>query len=283
MQMAYTFVHGRVEATLVDVQHLPGRRIRRTRTWMGPMRFPDWTLDYCGWPGMHCRVDVGSQAGRATRRPMGTWHLYAPRVTYYEYYENRDPLPEDAWIHFTCRRRPAFMAKLQYAVFSDPQDVLLEHVRTLHELQQARCAGYEWVQGALFMALLGELHMASRRGGRGTPASPWVLAPRRGGTGQGLLADVDAIVRGRLAEQLGMSISSLAHRFRNETGFSIVGRIRWLRVAQARQLLGTLGIKQTARKLGFSGPSYFSRVFKEVSGLSPQTFLQQRAVGRAAE
>jgi AraC family transcriptional regulator of arabinose operon len=119
-----------------------------------------------------------------------------------------------------------------------------------------------------------------------------VLAPRRGGTGQGLLADVDAIVRGRLAsppslgelaEQLGMSISSLAHRFRNETGFSIVGRIRWLRVAQARQLLGTLGIKQTARKLGFSGPSYFSRVFKEVSGLSPQTFLQQRAVGRAAE
>ena len=75
-----------------------------------------------------------------------------------------------------------------------------------------------------------------------------------------------------------MSVSSLAHRFKAETGMTPIERIRWLRVREAKRLLSreAATVKSVAAALRFSSPFYFSRVFKEVTGSTPQDFISQQ-------
>ena len=74
------------------------------------------------------------------------------------------------------------------------------------------------------------------------------------------------------------------HRFKAETGWTVIERIRWLRVRGARSLLSVseASVKETASRLGFSSPFYFSKVFKEVAGLTPRDFLRQQHRGGGA-
>ena len=80
----------------------------------------------------------------------------------------------------------------------------------------------------------------------------------------------------QLADLLNMSVSSLTHRFKDETGMTVNERTRQLRIYAARESLAQPGasVKAVARDLGFSSPAYFSRVFKEQTGLTPQEFIR---------
>jgi AraC-like DNA-binding protein len=64
---------------------------------------------------------------------------------------------------------------------------------------------------------------------------------------------------------------------------TVLERVRWLRISQARRLLAERNatVKSVARRLGFSSPFYFSRVFREVTGITPIDYLrQQQKYGR---
>nr|MBA3847048.1 helix-turn-helix transcriptional regulator [Planctomycetota bacterium] len=101
---------------------------------------------------------------------------------------------------------------------------------------------------------------------------------------------VDAIIGRRLrrpptlaeiARELGMSESSLSHRFKRDTGLSVMERSRALRIEAARAMLlrdGT-SVKSAARQLGFSSAFHLSRVFTELCGLPPMEWRRRHGGG----
>ena len=77
-----------------------------------------------------------------------------------------------------------------------------------------------------------------------------------------------------IAEHCCVSPSHLTHVFTDSIGTSPIKYVHQLRMDQAKRLLAdeTLCVYEVADKLGFNDPFYFSRLFKKVTGFSPQAF-----------
>ncbi|MDG0792157.1 AraC family transcriptional regulator [Cohnella ginsengisoli] len=80
----------------------------------------------------------------------------------------------------------------------------------------------------------------------------------------------------RLADALHVSYNHLARKYKRLTGKTIVGRLTEIRLARALDLLQRTdaSIGAIAEVSGFGAAHYFSRVFKEVYGVSPKTYRQ---------
>jgi len=77
-----------------------------------------------------------------------------------------------------------------------------------------------------------------------------------------------------LSHAIGMSESQLYRKLKALTGKSTAIFIRTVRLHKARELLTatSLNVSEIAYETGFSDPAWFSRVFKEEFGVSPNTF-----------
>lgn len=84
-----------------------------------------------------------------------------------------------------------------------------------------------------------------------------------------------------LAKQYSVSVSSLSHRFRTATGFSVMEYLQACRIANAKQMLAETdcSIWDIVEKCGFSDNSNFSRTFKNRTGLSPSDFRKKYKTG----
>jgi AraC-like DNA-binding protein/mannose-6-phosphate isomerase-like protein (cupin superfamily) len=80
-----------------------------------------------------------------------------------------------------------------------------------------------------------------------------------------------------IAEQLGCSADYLSHLFHTETREKLIHYIQRIRLEGATLALdaGTLTISEIAYASGFSDPAYFTRVFKQHKGVTPQEFRLQ--------
>jgi AraC-like DNA-binding protein len=78
----------------------------------------------------------------------------------------------------------------------------------------------------------------------------------------------------KIAEKIGMGYSLFRKEFKRYTGFSPVQYQIQLRIQKSKTLLSTtnLPVKEIAHQLGFESNNYFSRVFKQKSGISPVDF-----------
>ncbi|SEG52972.1 AraC family transcriptional regulator, arabinose operon regulatory protein [Actinacidiphila yanglinensis] len=85
----------------------------------------------------------------------------------------------------------------------------------------------------------------------------------------------------RLAREVALSSSRLAHLFRAETGDSIGNVVLAARLRRAATLLETTGLPvgRIAAEVGFASPYYFSRQFRHRFGMPPTTYRSAR--GRA--
>ena len=74
-----------------------------------------------------------------------------------------------------------------------------------------------------------------------------------------------------LAHDLGVSYSHFRRVFKTSTGFSPQQYLLNLRINRAKQLMEDVGVKlsDVARHVGFDDPYYFSRVFKQKTGIPP--------------
>lgn len=81
----------------------------------------------------------------------------------------------------------------------------------------------------------------------------------------------------QIADKVSMSANHLSTLFNKETGQSVVDYIQLLRVEQARAMLTETHLKsyEVADKVGFSDHSYFSRVFKKVTGVGPRQYRRR--------
>jgi transcriptional regulator GlxA family with amidase domain len=77
-----------------------------------------------------------------------------------------------------------------------------------------------------------------------------------------------------LCQQMGMSRTSLHLKITALTGMSISHYVRSLRLRKAQELLTASGlnVSEVAYAVGFDNPKYFSRVFAEEFGVSPQNY-----------
>ena len=76
---------------------------------------------------------------------------------------------------------------------------------------------------------------------------------------------------GEIAEQLKYSKYYLSHKFEKEMGLSIGSYMMQRRLEKAANLLrsSSLTVKQVGEQLHFCSPSYFSKQFKAVYGVTP--------------
>ena len=114
-----------------------------------------------------------------------------------------------------------------------------------------------------------------RRAGAQTGAERRGAAP--GTAGDGLYAR--ALCRGGLAaktwrEHVGLSDDYLTSCFHKELGLTPVAYLNRYRIQQARQLLKNthMSITEIALDVGFSGSSYFSRIFRRETGVTPEAY-----------
>lgn len=88
----------------------------------------------------------------------------------------------------------------------------------------------------------------------------------------------EPITMSALAREVDLSVSRLAHLFREQTGQTPQQFVEAERMARAQQLLERTGrtITAIALEIGFENPFYFSLRFKKHTGLSPRDWRQAR-------
>ncbi|TKG89855.1 AraC family transcriptional regulator [Puteibacter caeruleilacunae] len=79
-----------------------------------------------------------------------------------------------------------------------------------------------------------------------------------------------------LAKQLGVSYRYMNDTIKAETGKTAVDQINLYLIEEAKNLLlvPDASISETAYKLGFEYPQYFSRLFKKKVGVSPKEYIE---------
>lgn len=79
-----------------------------------------------------------------------------------------------------------------------------------------------------------------------------------------------------MAKLAGISPSYFSRLFREYLGVSFVEYLNTVRIRVARQLIGSgTKIQETATMVGFTDYSYFSKVFRQIEGVSPREFQQK--------
>lgn len=87
---------------------------------------------------------------------------------------------------------------------------------------------------------------------------------------------VSSLQRDELAAMVHVSPGYLGRIFKKETGIALTDYITQKRIALSKQLLSktSLSITDISIKIGMSYSSYFSKVFKEQVGMTPQEYRQ---------
>ena len=83
-----------------------------------------------------------------------------------------------------------------------------------------------------------------------------------------------------IADKLSVSRRYLSDTIKAETGKTAIDQINLFLVEEAKNLLlaPNASISETAYKLGFEYPQYFSRLFKKKTGLSPKEYIEKAAM-----
>jgi two-component system response regulator YesN len=85
----------------------------------------------------------------------------------------------------------------------------------------------------------------------------------------------------QVAGQVEISANYLCSLFKKELQISFIDYTNQIRIDKAKELLISTHLKtyEIARKVGFADESYFSRIFKRITGLRPYEFKKQNLVG----
>jgi len=77
-----------------------------------------------------------------------------------------------------------------------------------------------------------------------------------------------------IAHEVGLSVWSLAHRFKERMGVTLIGYLTNMRIERAKNLLLTTDKKccNLYYEVGYNSQTYFARKFKEIAGMSPTQF-----------
>jgi AraC-like DNA-binding protein len=242
-----------------------------------------WTLDYSITGGNEVRIPRRSDAW--VKRGPRIAHLYAPSVTYWE----RAPslMPPESYSAFILFEggEPAGLGMLLeprvgFAEFLDTDGTLFT---LLHDT--ALTAGRQgsdgfWAVQSRFLAIVDRL-MSSEQVDAGVRAVAATASDREEGEFARLVRShlhrnvAGKVTIAEVAGHLGVSSSSLSHRYRRETGETPMRTLIRMRIDLAKgMLLKGYRLKEIAGLTGFCDEYHLSKAFKTVEGLSPTLYLK---------
>ena len=73
---------------------------------------------------------------------------------------------------------------------------------------------------------------------------------------------------------MGLSSSWLSTKFKEEVGIGFIEYLNKVRVNEAKRLIdeGEYMIYEVSEKTGFASSQYFSKIFKQITGLTPNEY-----------
>ncbi|WP_027718608.1 helix-turn-helix domain-containing protein [Desulfovirgula thermocuniculi] len=80
-----------------------------------------------------------------------------------------------------------------------------------------------------------------------------------------------------VASSVGLSSCYFSYLFKKEVGQKFIDYLSHLRIEKAKQLLltTTMSVAEIAHRVGYHDPNYFSKVFKNLTGVPPKQFKNQ--------
>ncbi|VGO19195.1 helix-turn-helix domain-containing protein [Pontiella sulfatireligans] len=170
------------------------------------------------------------------------------------------------WVHFSFDQKPA--SDQPIPILLKPGKAELGLINSIRPLMQENSVPAERIR-RLSLALLNVL--VSRPEIRWRPALPVQLTM--------LIRHIDEnagrkIPNEELAKLAGISVEGIYRMFRNHLGASPTNYISQIRIRKASHLLkqNEYGIDEIAELTGFPNRAYFSRVFKQITGMSPGSY-----------
>ena len=256
--------------------------VARNRRWFGPGSARGyWVLDFN-------LTDYGrSRTGRSgewIRRPPNMAHLYSPGMVYGEDLR-RAPLPiREAWVLFTGGEAAGLDRLLPGAKacarFLDPERRIAAAIMEAAQIGRSEGeAGFLKAQAKLFDIF--DLLIRSEPTERGlcrvaTEQPAMSVSAFLESARTALRSDLRTPMRlTEVGRQLHMSVSSLCHRFREESGEApMTFRLRErIELAKTLALKGQ-PLKRVAEETGFFDAYHLSKAFKKLVGLAPRDYLR---------
>ncbi|MFI2856286.1 helix-turn-helix domain-containing protein [Paenibacillus sp. JSM ZJ436] len=179
------------------------------------------------------------------------------------------------WVSFVpfqprAEQEPLFLPK--QLTLSSPESFMDILNAMLRLYRSAAPFSTERMNGLLYQALyeLLQQDLQQREKHRGSALSSRIIACLK----QQLEQPFDSK---RIADRLSMNYTYLGRVFKADTGSTINEYYRKLKIQRAIELMHAeaLNLSQISEQLQFPNPYYFSRVFKQVTGLSPRDYQQQ--------
>lgn len=255
----------------------------RKNGWFLPKIINDyWVFDYS--ISDYGRYKVGQRSHTWRERPPRVGHLYPPRVPYAEDLRKAPKPIEDAWVIFTGGERiglPKLIPRgYLYARFIDPEGVGQPLLQKAARIGKEEGHNGFWKAQAVLCEIIGLL-ISSRHvkdesyqvgsGSRKSDLSSWAESV------QDYLQTQCArpIHLNDIARHFNVSLSTLCHRYHVETGESPINARLRMRVEIAKTLLlKGQPLKAIAVETGFCDPYHLSKIFKQMTGLSPRRFVE---------
>lgn len=150
------------------------------------------------------------------------------------------------------------------------------NLRKLHRKEDAPLGGEQLIQTYLEQLLIFLLRTITKEGSL-------VSFPKKGSLEDPLVAAIkqylaqhitDTVRIEDICNEFDYSRSYLNKRFQNETGQSLAAYFIALKIEEAKRLIrdSDLNFAQISERLSFDNPQYFSRVFKNRTGMTPTEF-----------
>lgn len=182
---------------------------------------------------------------------------------------NYEPVGETfatAWLTFRGSGAEALLAyyDIEDSLFFEVTDNMIDGLKTLEESVRRKTITARSAEGYAFV--LGLLDQLTQ------PAGSWA----------GKVACINHYLESRYAEPVTLDdvaacVSSdrfsVCQQYRKWTGETVMSHLRSIRMAQAKELLRQqYSAQEVCRLCGFDSPSYFGKLFREETGLTPGQF-----------
>jgi AraC-like DNA-binding protein len=249
----------------------------------GPIKYDLWVLDLVikGQVPMTVRED-------SYLRDANMAHLYAPGTCYWEgptevhiksYYMMFDNVQPGSL--------GRFIGPSGYARISDPEGLLGNLFSEMLDSYETTgsCLTYR-IQGLFLMIMDLVLRARGTREGCYLISSLDSASPFISAVNELLSVNLDSpISMEDAAKRLNISVSTLFHRYKAETGTSPFQVQLKYRLNHAKQLLalGNMNFEEIAERTGFHSASHFSTTFMKKEGLSASEYRKLARCGRLLE
>lgn len=263
------------------------RKVREYRRFVTSFThtFPVWDLDYYFTPGLNVTVD--GPRPTTLRREGQTAHLYPPGRTFHETTEP-GVTAHNTYVFFHDGDKVGLDRFVQnrrgFGRFVDPRNILGKRMLNMARTAQIHGDAGFWRIQSMFFDIIEILHLAKPIGDDVFEITEEQRMPQVDPIAVGVIGYLnehlhDPIGLADIARHLGISVSSLSHRYRevmDEGPMKSLLRIR-IQLVQTLLLDGH-GLKFIARQTGFGGESHLCKAFKNATGKTPSAYIASHNV-----